>query len=55
LKPDGSGKAAIDNPKLSLGRIGGGAIRLAPAASELIVTGGIEDGLSLMQELGRPV
>ena len=55
LRPDGSGKAAVEKPKLSLGRIGGGAIRLAPAAPELIVTGGIEDGLSLMQGLARPV
>jgi DNA primase len=41
--------------KFSLGRIRGGAIRLAPVAAELIVTGGVEDGLSLQQELGRAV
>lgn len=52
---DGSGKADVPAPKLSLGRIAGGAIRLAPAAAELIVTGGIEDGLTLQQELGRAV
>jgi DNA primase len=41
--------------KFSLGRIRGAAIRLAPVAAELIVTGGVEDGLSLQQELGRAV
>ena len=55
LKPDGSGKADVPTPKLSLGRIRGAAIRLAPAAGVLIVTGGLEDGLTLQQELGRAV
>jgi DNA primase len=32
-----------------------GAIRLAPAAVELIVCEGLEDGLTLQQELGRAV
>lgn len=41
--------------KFSLGRIRGAAIRLAPCAAELVVTGGIEDGLTLQQELGRAV
>ena len=55
LLEDGSGKADLPTAKLSLGRIRGAAIRLAPAAGELIVTGGLEDGLSLLQELGRAV
>ena len=45
----------MKSPKLSLGRIGGGAIRLAPAAGTLVVTGGLEDGLTLQQELGQAV
>lgn len=48
-------KAAVSTVKLSLGRVSGGAIRLAAAAPELIVTEGAEDGLTLLQELGRPV
>ena len=52
---DGLGKADVPAPKLSLGRIAGGAIRLAPAAASLIVTGGLEDGLTLQQELGLAV
>lgn len=48
-------KAAVSAVKLSLGFVGGGAIRLAPAASELIVAEGAEDGLTLLQELRLPV
>lgn len=54
LTDDGR-KADVDPVKMSLGRIGGCAIRLAPAAGELIVCEGAEDGLSLQQELGRAV
>jgi DNA primase len=54
LDEDGR-KADVPAPKLSLGRIRGAAIRLAPAAAELVVTGGVEDGLTLQQELGLPV
>jgi len=38
-----------------LGRVSGGAIRLAPAAQELIVCEGLEDGLTLQQTLVRAV
>lgn len=55
VKEDGSGKADVPAPKLSLGRLTGGAIRLAPAAANLIVTGGLEDGLTLQQEMGLAV
>ena len=55
LNDAGMGKAAVPKPKLSLGRVSGGAIRLAPAAGELIVCEGLEDGLTLQQELGRAV
>ncbi len=55
VREDGTGKADVPAAKLSLGRVRGGAIRLAPAAGELIVTGGVEDGLTLQQELGRAV
>ncbi|TVV76029.1 CHC2 zinc finger domain-containing protein [Sphingomonas solaris] len=40
--------------KLSLGRVRGGAIRLAPATHGLFIVEGLEDGLTLMQQLGRP-
>jgi DNA primase len=54
LREDGKGKAAVPSPKLSLGKLSGGAIRLAPAGPELLVTGGVEDGLSLQQGVGLP-
>jgi DNA primase len=55
LAADGSGKADVPKAKLSLGCVRGGAIRLAPAAAQLTVTEGLEDGLTLQQELGRAV
>jgi DNA primase len=54
LKPDGSGKADVPSPKLSLGRIREGAIRLGPAAPEMIVCEGAEDALTAVQELQAP-
>lgn len=56
LAPDGKGKADVPKPKLSLGKVSGGAIRLAPLdGGELVVCEGPEDGLSLLQAVGRPV
>jgi DNA primase len=55
LSGDGMGKASVPKAKLSLGRVAGGAIRLAPCAASLIVCEGLEDGLTLQQELGRAV
>jgi DNA primase len=51
LRQDGTGKAAMRKPKLTLGRIRGASLRLGPVASEVIITESPEDGLSLMQEL----
>lgn len=55
LNAAGTGKAAVPKPKLSLGRVSGGAIRLAPCAASLVVCEGLEDGLTLQQQLGRAV
>lgn len=55
LNASGGNKAAMRKPKLSLGKIAGGAIRLAPPAKEIIVCEGLEDGLTLMQSNERPV
>lgn len=55
LKPDGSGKATVSKPKLSLGKVAGGAIRCAPAARSLILCEGLEDALTLQQEIGQAV
>jgi DNA primase len=51
LADGGKAKARMKRPKLTLGRVLGGALRLGPAAAELIVCEGPEDGLTLAQEL----
>ena len=48
-------KADVPEVKLSLGRVAGGAIQLGPPAASLLVTEGLEDGLTLAQALGRSV
>lgn len=57
LAPDGNGKADIAKPKLSLGKVKGGAIRLGDldGSGVLTVCEGPEDGLSLLAMLGGPV
>lgn len=58
LAPDGSGKAPLREPKMTLGRYAGGCIRLwrgasgkalkdAPADDIVVISEGIEDGLSV--------
>lgn len=48
-------KASVPEAKLSLGRVAGGAIQIGPAVANLVVTEGLEDGLTLAQALGRSV
>lgn len=57
LAADGNGKADIAKPKLSLGKVKGGAIRLGDldGSGRLTVCEGPEDGLSLLAMLGGPV
>lgn len=62
LRDGGKAKANMKKPKLSLGRVKGGALKLDDNnfqdgnSSEIIITEGPEDGLSLVQELpGRRV
>ncbi len=54
LRPDGSGKADVTPSRMSLGPVGGGAVRLAEGGSTLIIGEGIETSLSAMQRFGRP-
>ena len=42
-------KARMRNPRLSLGQIRGGALRLGPESAEIMLTEGIEDALSLQR------
>lgn len=50
LREDGSGKAPMKRAKLSLGRVRGGALRLGPPNTEILICEGPEDGLTLAQE-----
>jgi Toprim domain len=49
LARDGNGKAPVEEPKLALGKVHGGAVRLGPVGTKLYITEGIEDALSIMQ------
>lgn len=53
LRPDGSGKAAIEPAKAMLGAVAGGAVRLTGGGNRLVVCEGIETGLSLASGLVR--
>lgn len=55
LALDGKGKAPIKPSKMTLGPVGGMACHLADATGELIVTEGIETGLSVWLATGQPV
>lgn len=55
IERDGGGKAAIENPKRSLGAIARGAVCLAPVASVVGIAEGIETGLSAMELFRVPV
>jgi DNA primase len=48
-------KADVAEVKLSLGRVAGGAIQLGGPTASLVVTEGLEDGLTIAQALGRSV
>lgn len=47
-------QANVSSPKMALGPIAGGAVRLAPADDKVILVEGIEDGLALSQMTGVP-
>jgi len=55
LKLDGSGKAAVSSPKMALGSMGNGAIRLGRADTVLGLAEGVETALSAMQLFEIPV
>lgn len=54
LSAGGNGKADIEPAKASLGPVMGGAIRLAPVSSELVIGEGIESSASAGILLGLP-
>ena len=52
LRYDGTGKAGVRQPKMSLGPVAEGAVRLGLAGRELAVCEGIESALSFQQATG---
>src|SRR4051812_10908600 len=54
LRPDGSGKAAVDPPRMTLGPVHGGAVRLEPAGRQLGVGEGIESAASIRPQFDVP-
>lgn len=51
---DGARKANIKPPRMALGPLSGGSVRLAPVHDVLAVAEGIESALSFMQATGIP-
>ena len=47
-------KAPLTRPKMALGTLRGGAVRLAPTTDRVWLTEGVEDGLAVMQMMGEP-
>ncbi len=47
-------KAPLTRPRLALGTLRGGAVRLAPTTDRVWLTEGVEDGLAVMQMMQEP-
>lgn len=47
-------KAPLNRPRMALGTLTGGAVRLAPTTDRVWLTEGVEDGLALIQMMGKP-
>ncbi len=52
LSQDGTAKAGVRQPKMSLGPVAGGAVRLGLAGRELAICEGVESALSFQQATG---
>ena len=55
LTSDWKRKAPVSSPKMALGTLGAGAVRLAAASEEVGIAEGVESGLSAMQLFDVPV
>ena len=52
---NGRGKAPVDKPKMMLGCVNGGAVRLAYAGPKMVIAEGLETSLSVLEATGLPV
>ena len=52
LRGDGTGKAAVASPRMMLGKVRGGAVRLAAAEREIAIGEGLETCLSYQRAMG---
>ena len=55
LRVDGKDKAPVSSNKMMIGKCAGGAVRLAPADPELVLSEGLETALSVQQATGKAV
>ena len=51
LSADGRNKAQVKHPRMSLGRLAGGSVRLGPVGEHVAIAEGIENALSAMQAM----
>lgn len=54
IRDDGQGQAGVAEPKMTLGPISGGAVRLAHAGPKMVIAEGLETALSVMEATGLP-
>ncbi len=55
IRDDGQGKAGVAKPKMMLGSVNGGAVRLAYAGPKMVIAEGLETALSVLEATGLPV
>lgn len=53
LRSDGASKADVRPPRMALGHIKGGAVRLSPVSETLVLVEGIEDALAVLRMTGQ--
>jgi phage/plasmid primase-like uncharacterized protein len=54
IRDDGRGKAPVDRPRMMLGSVAGGAVRLAHVGPKMVVAEGLETALTVMEATGLP-
>ena len=55
IRDDGQGKAPVTKPRMMLGSVAGGAVRLAYAGPKMVIAEGLETALSVLEATGLPV